>query len=63
MALPLGSGASGSTRPGHPGVYASDSAGFGHYHRGNAAAWEHGERDRFFPYGKRLREVWADTER
>jgi hypothetical protein len=24
-------------------------------------AWERGERDRFFPYGRRFRETWADT--
>ena len=23
------------------------------------AAWERGERDRFFPYGKRFRAVWG----
>ena len=25
------------------------------------SAWERGERDRFFPYGKRFRDVWATT--
>jgi hypothetical protein len=25
------------------------------------AVWERGERDQFFPYGKKFRDVWADT--